>query len=186
MGPRSPPHSPGIVDVILMRATNVKFAESRGKHDHQRCINRAMRNAERICEEQQLQLTPIRRRVLELILERHAPIGAYDILASLKKGEGALAPPTVYRALEFLLMAGIIHRIDALNAYVACESPHASHVGQFLICRECQRVTELDDDTLSQFVAKRAQAAGFTVVMDDIEIKGICDDCRARARSKKS
>ncbi|MBM0104955.1 transcriptional repressor [Steroidobacter sp. S1-65] len=148
-------------------------------------MNRAMRNAERICEEQQLQLTPIRRRVLELILERHAPIGAYDILASLKKGEGALAPVTVYRALEFLLEAGLIHRIDALNAYLACESPHDSHVGQFLICRDCQRVMELDDDVISEIVAKRARAAGFTVQMDDIEIKGICDACHTRAKNKR-
>lgn len=168
-----------------MRSSSVKFAESRGKHDHQRCINRGMRNAERICEEQQLQLTPIRRRVLELILERHAPIGAYDILASLKKGEGALAPVTVYRALEFLLAAGLIHRIDALNAYLACESPRASHVGQFLICRDCQRVMELEDDAISQLVAKRARSAGFTVEMDDIEIKGICDNCRDRGKNKK-
>lgn len=186
MGSRTPSHSPINVDVIFMRSSNVKFAESRGKHDHQRCLNRAMRNAERICEEQQLQLTPIRRRVFELILERHAPIGAYDILASLKKGEGALAPVTVYRALEFLLAAGLIHRIDALNAYVACESPHSTHIGQFLICRDCQRVMELDDDSISQLVAKRARAAGFTAEMDDIEIKGICDACRTRAKYKKT
>lgn len=186
MGSRPPSHPPISVDVILMSSSNVKFAESRGKHDHQRCLNRAMRNAERICEEQQLQLTPIRRRVFELILDRHAPIGAYDILASLKKGEGALAPVTVYRALEFLLAAGLIHRIDALNAYVACEFPNASHVGQFLICRNCQRVIELDDDAISQLVAKRARAAGFVVEMDDIEIKGICDDCRTRGKNKKA
>ena len=89
-----------------------RFAESRGKHDHERCMTRALRTAEKVCKERGLQLTAIRRRVLELIWARHAPIGAYDILASLKKGEGALAPPTVYRALDFLMDAGLIHRID--------------------------------------------------------------------------
>ena len=106
-----------------MAASQPRFAESRGKHDHQRCMTRAIRAAERVCKERDLQLTAIRRRVFELIWERHAPIGAYDILGALKKGEGALAPPTVYRALDFLLDAGLIHRIDTLNAYIGCESP---------------------------------------------------------------
>jgi Fur family transcriptional regulator, zinc uptake regulator len=166
-----------------MRASTTRFAESRGKHDHQRCISRALRNAEQICQELQLQLTPIRRRVLELILQRHAPIGAYDILGSLRKGEGALAPVTVYRALEFLLSAGLIHRIDALNAYVACETPNTAHVPQFLICRHCQRVIELEDDSISQLVSKKARTAGFTVDMDDIEIKGVCDECRPAVKA---
>ena len=141
-------------------------------------MTRALRTAEKVCEELELQLTPIRRRVLELILERHAPIGAYDILGALKKGEGALAPPTVYRALEFLLQAGLIHRIDTLNAYVACEIPKTAHAGQFLICRVCQSVTELEDDSIAQLITKTASAAGFSADSHDVEIKGVCVRCR--------
>jgi len=165
-----------------MKMSLTKFAESRGKHDHQQCIHRAMRAAEKLCEQKELQLTPIRRRVLELILQRHAPIGAYDILGALKKGEAALAPPTVYRALEFLLAAGLIHRIDALNAFVACESPDRPHPKHFLICRQCQRVTELDDDAIPALIAKTARGVGFTADLPDVEIKGICQDCQKRSK----
>jgi Fur family transcriptional regulator, zinc uptake regulator len=161
-----------------MAASQPRFAESRGKHDHQRCMTRAIRAAERVCKERDLQLTAIRRRVFELIWERHAPIGAYDILGALKKGEGALAPPTVYRALDFLLDAGLIHRIDTLNAYIGCESPEEEHAGQLLVCRSCNRVTELDDPSISRLLAQKAAAAGFTSDQQSVEIKGLCGDCR--------
>lgn len=166
-----------------MKTLQAKFAESCGRRDHQQCVNRAMRAAEKLCEEEQLQLTPIRRRVFELILQRHAPIGAYDILGALKKGEGALAPPTVYRALEFLLDAGLIHRIDALNAFVACEAPDRVHIGQFFICANCQRVTELRDDAIAQAVGKKARTVGFATTMNSIEIKGTCEACQSQVRT---
>lgn len=137
-----------------------------------------MQAAEKMCAERGLQLTPIRRRVLELITQRHAPIGAYDILGALKKGEGAQAPPTVYRALEFLLDAGVIHRIDAINAFVACEVPETVHTGQFLICSECNKVVELDDPAISRLLTQKAEAAGFTADTHDVEIKGLCGACR--------
>ena len=76
-----------------MAGTHERFTESQGKHDHRRCVSRAIANAERICEARQLRLTPLRRRVLELVWNRHAPTGAYDILGALKKGEGALERP---------------------------------------------------------------------------------------------
>ncbi len=157
-----------------------RFAESRGKHDHERCMTRALRTAEKVCKERDLQLTAIRRRVLELIWARHAPIGAYDILASLKKGEGALAPPTVYRALDFLMDAGLIHRIDTLNAFIGCATPEAEHTGQLLICRSCNRVTELDDPTITRLLAQKAQSVGFASDQQSVEIKGLCADCQAK------
>lgn len=116
--------------------------------------------------------------MFELIWERHAPIGAYDILSALKKGEGALAPPTVYRALEFLLDAGLIHRIDTLNAFLACESPQEVHAGQFLVCRSCNQVTELDDPAISRLLVQKAKAAGFSADAQDVEIKGLCSNCQ--------
>ncbi len=160
------------------KPASLRFAESRGKHDHSRCIERALATADKLCTERELQLTPIRRRVLELVWQRHAPIGAYDILGSLKTSDGALAPPTVYRALEFLLEAGLIHRIDTLNAFVACELPHTEHAGQFLVCRECNRVTELDDPSLEKLLTQKAKAAGYVATQHSIEIKGVCLDCQ--------
>jgi Fur family zinc uptake transcriptional regulator len=163
-----------------------RYAESRGKHDHTRCMSRTMKAAEKVCAQRGLQLTPIRRRVLELVSERHAPVGAYDILGALKKSEGALAPPTVYRALEFLLDAGLIHRIDTLNAFISCESPEDMHTGQFLVCRSCSRVTELDDPAITRLLVQKAKAAGFTTDTQSVEIKGLCADCSRSSDSTVS
>ena len=160
-----------------MSSSRATFAESRGKHDHRQCITSAIETAERICAERDLQLTPIRRRVLELIWKRHAPIRAYDILSSLKRGDGALAPPTVYRALDFLLEAGLIHRIDSLNAFIGCETPEVAHASQFMVCLSCKRVQELDDPAITRVLSRKAKAAGFVPQAQSIEIKGICDKC---------
>lgn len=164
-----------------MKSAIAKFPESRGKHDHDRCISRLMRAAEKVCQKRQLQLTPIRKRVLELITQRHAPIGAYEILSAIKKGEAAQAPPTVYRALEFLLEAGLIHRIDTLNAFIACEMPESVHAGQFLVCRNCSKVVELDDPAISRLLVQKAKALGFTADPQDVEVKGLCAACRSAA-----
>ncbi|MFM1817009.1 MAG: transcriptional repressor [Pseudomonadota bacterium] len=161
-----------------MSATTARYTESLGKHDHGRCVTRALAAAEKICGERKLRLTPLRRRVLELVWARHAPVGAYDILGSLKKGEGALEPPTVYRALKFLQEAGLVHRIDSLNAFIGCESPQEGHAAQFLVCRKCQRVTELDDPSISEMLVEKARMLGFATDAQDIEIKGLCATCR--------
>jgi Fur family transcriptional regulator, zinc uptake regulator len=154
-----------------------RFAESVGKHDHRRCVVRALAAAEQICKERKLRLTPLRRRVFELILRRHASIGAYDILGALKKAEGALEPPTVYRALQFLQDAGLIHRIDSLNAFIACESPLHNHFAQFLVCQSCNKVTELISPDIGRLLIRRAADAGFKTAAQDIEIKGLCETC---------
>jgi Fur family zinc uptake transcriptional regulator len=163
-----------------MAQTSTRYSESRGKHDHRHCVSRALKTAEQICKDRELQLTPIRRRVLELIWARHAPIGAYDILGALKKGEGALAPPTVYRALEFLLEAGLIHRVDALNAFIGCESPEQVHAGLLLVCSTCSRVEEIDDPSFARLLAQKAKNAGFVAQAQSLEIKGQCTDCRRK------
>ncbi|HTV98256.1 MAG TPA: Fur family transcriptional regulator [Steroidobacteraceae bacterium] len=158
-----------------------RFADARGKHDHQRCMSRALRAAEQVCAERGLRLTPIRKHVLELIWKRHAPIGAYDILSQLSKAGGQDAPPTVYRALSFLLSAGLIHRIDTLNAYLPCETPEQRHTAQLLVCRSCRAVTELGDPAITRLLSQRVKAAGFTADARDLEIKGLCGTCRAEA-----
>jgi Fur family transcriptional regulator, zinc uptake regulator len=169
-----------------MKSAARRFADSRGKHNHQRCVSKALRAAEQVCSERGLRLTSTRKRVLELIWMRHAPIGAYDILSQLSKEGGQDAPPTVYRALSFLLGAGLIHRIDTLNAYLGCETPEHIHAAQLLVCRSCRAVTELGDPAIARLLAQRVKAAGFTADARDLEIKGLCDTCRAGTTATSS
>ena len=161
-----------------MKTATARFADSRGPHEHQRCIERALRVAQEVCRERGLSLTPIRKQVLELVWRRHAPAGAYDILDQLGRQGKPTAPPTVYRALTFLLDAGLIHRIDTLNAYLACETPRQAHAAQFLVCRSCQRVTEFGDPAIVKLLTQRVKSAGFKADVHDLEIKGLCSSCR--------
>jgi Fur family transcriptional regulator, zinc uptake regulator len=156
-----------------------RFTDFRREHEHARCVSRAMRAADQVCDERGLKLTPLRKRVLQLVWERHAPIGAYDILEKLSSEGLGSAPPTVYRALNFLISAGLVHRIDTLNAYFGCESPRTDHAAQFLVCRSCHGVTELGDPAISRLLARRVKAAGFVADAPDVEIKGLCGACRS-------
>lgn len=146
-------------------------------HDHDSCVSDAIATAERLCRERGLRFTELRRRVLTLVWDSHKPIGAYDILDKLG-GEGkAAAPPTVYRALDFLIEAGLVHRLDSLNAFIGCPDPARSHAGQFLICRSCRTVVELDDPDIDAVVAKKAERLGFTSVHQMLEVQGLCGNC---------
>lgn len=111
------------------------------------------------------------------LLRRHKPAGAYEILDSLNRQGRKAAPPTVYRALEFLIEADLVHRLDSLNAFVGCSDPSSSHTGQFLICRQCRSVAELDDPEIDALVGEKAAVLGFTAVRQMVEIQGICRDC---------
>jgi Fur family transcriptional regulator, zinc uptake regulator len=146
-------------------------------HDHQHCIDGALARAERICAARGLRLTALRRRILEMIWRRHQPVGAYDLLAMLADGQRRAAPPTVYRALAFLLGCGLIHRIESLNAYVGCNDPDAPHSGQFLICRDCRNVGELDDPEIGRALRRGVEATGFRPDRQTIEITGLCPNC---------
>ncbi|HJN03898.1 MAG TPA: transcriptional repressor [Alphaproteobacteria bacterium] len=150
-----------------------------GRHDHGDCVGAAMGAAEEICRARGLRLTARRRRVLELIWQQHRPVGAYDLLERLRRERGRAAPPTVYRALDFLRENGFVHRIESLNAYVGCGAPGARHSGQFLICRRCRAVAELDDTGIAEMIDARARAAGFEATGQTIEVSGLCPQCSA-------
>ena len=90
---------------------------------------------------------------------------------------------TVYRALNFLISAGLVHRIDSLNAYFGCEAPRTDHAAQFLVCRSCHSVAELGDPAISRLLARRVKAAGFVADAPDVEIKGLCGSCRTAANT---
>jgi Fur family zinc uptake transcriptional regulator len=161
-----------------MAAFDPRFADAHGDHNHGRCISQALKTAADICTERALQLTPIRRRVLELVWRSHAPVGAYDLLGELGKSGRPAAPPTIYRALEFLQAAGLVHRIDSLNAFIGCDAPQVAHAGQFLVCRACHRVTELYDPAISRLLTRKASQCGFAADAQTVEIKGLCGNCR--------
>jgi Fur family transcriptional regulator, zinc uptake regulator len=146
-------------------------------HDHERCSAVLMARAERRCAERNVRLTPQRRRVLEIIAASHAAIGAYDILGRLG-GEGrAPAPVSIYRALEFLQRHGLVHRVESLNAYVACVTAGARHPAQFLICRRCRTVAEMNSPMIEDAIATGARSAGFSVTEPVVEVGGVCLTC---------
>jgi Fur family zinc uptake transcriptional regulator len=122
-------------------------------------------------------LTPLRRRVLAIVLESHTPLGAYDLLAALARDGTRPAPPTVYRALDFLKARGLVHRIDSRNAFVACFAPGKAHRNHFLLCDKCGRAAELADDGLDAALEAASRAKGFVVERETVEITGKCADC---------
>jgi len=153
------------------------------QHDHADCVAEAILTAELLCRDRGLRFTATRRRVLELVWDSHKPIGAYDILEILGKESSSAAPPTVYRALEFLIEAGLVHRLDSLNAFIGCPDPASRHAGQFLICMSCRTVMELSDIEIEELVAKRAAERDFAAVRQMLEIEGLCKNCRTKPQS---
>lgn len=147
-------------------------------HDHAECISSVHARAEEICRRRGARLTPIRRTVLDLVWRSHQPIGAYEILAMLNAKGGSTAPPTVYRALEFLQRQGFVHKVETLNAFVGCSDPGHSHVGCFLICLECQSTAEIDGKSVTAAIENEAAAAEFSVQRCNIEIHGLCPSCK--------
>lgn len=148
-------------------------------HDHARCRGHALEQANEVCAARGARLTPLRRRVLEIVWASHRPIGAYEILDRLKRERAGAAPPTVYRALEFLMAHGLVHRIASLNGFVGCPHPADSHVAQFLICRNCGNAAELHDRRIDEAIAESAARAGFAVGRRTLEVEGLCPHCRA-------
>jgi len=147
------------------------------RHDHGICIRSALNAAEQDCAARKLQLTPTRRRVLEILLAEHRAMGAYEIL-DLLKGEGlGSQPPVAYRALDFLVKHGFAHRIERLNAYIACSHPGATHAPVFLICRACGAVAETRAGRDGGSLANDARAAGFQIESAVLEAEGLCPAC---------
>lgn len=153
---------------------------SKAPHDHQSCIDTALDEAADLCARRGVRLTPLRRHVLELIWDGHQATGAYAILDALRRENHRAAPPTVYRALEFLSAHGLIHRIESLNAYIGCIRPDHDHAGQFLICEACGTTAELHDEAIAAAVGRGARLAGFHILRQTIEVAGLCPDCARR------
>jgi Fur family zinc uptake transcriptional regulator len=150
-------------------------------HDHDRCSTDALTNAEEICAARGQRLTPIRRQVLEALLAHHRPLGAYEIIERLEGKRGRPAPITVYRALDFLIENGLVHRIESRNAFVACIRDHSdANPIVFLICEHCGAVGEAPSAAVGETLKAASRAAGFTPKTPVIEITGACTHCRPR------
>ncbi|HPD91092.1 MAG: transcriptional repressor [Rhodobacter sp.] len=150
-------------------------------HDHHRCVHTALAEAETLARQRGLRLTPVRRRALEILLERHGAMGAYDVLQRLSEDGFGHQPPVAYRALEFLVENGLAHRIRRLNAFAACAHPGRDHSAAFLICRGCDAVAEIPADPLRDVLQSGAEGHGFQVERATIEALGLCALCQTGA-----
>jgi len=152
-------------------------------HDHHSCLELTMARADHAFESSGLRLTPLRRRVLEEIASSHHAVGAYEILDRLaRKGGSRLAPISVYRALDALLEAGIVHRLESRNAFFACLVPHAGDRHQIVLaCERCGMVAEVPGEPVFQGIAGAARTAGFVPSRSVVEVAGECGRCSAAA-----
>jgi Fur family zinc uptake transcriptional regulator len=140
------------------------------------------RQVEEACARQGLQLTPLRQAVLAILSENRAPLGAYAIIEALSRREGkAIAPPTVYRTLDFLLEHGFLHKIESRNSYARCEHFDHAHQGVLLLCEKCGRSDEVEDLALVRALRDTADRAGFQAHRQMVELVGVCRECSAAA-----
>jgi Fur family transcriptional regulator, zinc uptake regulator len=138
--------------------------------------------AETLCKRRGVRLTAQRRRVLAILCASTRPLGAYEILDAMREGSRALAPPTVYRALDFLLEQGLVHRLESLHAFVGCNHPEHPHSSQFLICDSCGEVTEIEDEAIALSVGSAARVSGFRPQRRVVEVIGTCAGCAHKDR----
>ena len=146
--------------------------------DHEVCIESAMRDAEEICQVKGLRFTELRKEVLKLIWLSHNPSKAYDILEMLKGKAWSAKPPTVYRALDFLLENGLVHKLDSINAYIGCSHPRDHNRCYFLICTECNEAKECCSPELSKAIEVAWKNNSFSPQRVTLEVLGQCDACR--------
>ncbi len=149
----------------------------RKNHQHKQCIKNALDRAETVSHERDIRLTPIRKKVLELIWQSHKPIKAYDLLAQLSTDGHIEKPPTVYRALQFLMENHLIHRIESCNGYIGCEFDHEETDSKFFICDHCNEVEELREPRLNQVLSDTSRKRGFIPNQFTLEIHGTCASC---------
>ena len=147
------------------------------EHDHDACMAERLATAESYCADRRLQFTPVRRRVLEILLYEHKALGAYEILGRLKREGRGSQPPVAYRALDFLITHGFAHKVERLNAYVACAHPGETHFPAFMICRICDSVAEASSAPSKGLLGVAERDAGFQIEQTVVEAIGVCPAC---------
>ena len=143
-----------------------------------RKIDEQLEAASHACSRSNVQLTELRRTVLGLVLQADRPLTAYQLLDRLRETRRGAVPPTIYRALDFLIENKLIHKVESLNAFMPCEAGHHDHAVQFLICTQCGQVAELEDCSVSDAIDAAARAVGFRPTGTIIEVEGDCASCR--------
>ncbi|MCP4091453.1 MAG: transcriptional repressor [Gammaproteobacteria bacterium] len=145
-----------------------------------RRLSRILKMAEILCRKRGTRLTEQRKTVLRLLCESEKPVTAYDLLDRMRETVKNPAPPTVYRALDFLLDQGLIHKLETISAYVGCTHPEHPHASQFLICGDCGDVAEVEDPTITKSLLAAGKAAGFSTTRPVVELLGVCGQCTDR------
>ena len=169
---------------MIMRQQREKKDTSKifKNHDHGICFDDAIEQIENYFMEKNLQFTPLRRKVFEILIRDHKPLGAYEILEALS-GEGySSSPPIAYRVLDFLMEHGFVHKIQGLNAFIACSHPNYSHSPAFVICRKCERVAEIDDKK-SGINFQNPSIDNFIIEKTTVELTGVCTKCSSSAKA---
>ena len=153
-------------------------------HDHSHCVETALAAAEAHCAAKGLRFTPVRRAALEILLGEHRAMGAYELLDRLHKAGFGSQPPVAYRALDFLVANGFVHKIERLNAFIACAHPGETHSPAFLICRLCEAVAEAQSAPARGSLGEAARATGFQIERTVVEALGVCPSCADKAGEK--
>lgn len=151
------------------------------QHDHRTCVSDAITAAEARCAADGLRFTPVRRKVLEILLQNHRALGAYAILDRLREEGFGSQPPVAYRALDFLVANGLAHKIERLNAFIACVHPSHAHTPAFMICRVCDAVAEAQSSPARGALGDAARATGFRIERTVVEAEGLCPACFDKA-----
>lgn len=159
-------------------AMSAVYQHKHGHHQHRHDAKSYVETVAAACEVRGLRLTPLRLSVLELVAASDKPVKAYDLLDRLKDERAGAAPPTIYRALDFLLEHGFIHKLESINAFVSCHHPDEAHQVPFLICDECSGAVEICDERVATLLSAQAHAHGFRARSQTLEVHGICARCR--------
>ena len=147
------------------------------RHDHAACVQDGMAAAEERCTKLGLRFTSVRRKTLEILLQEHRALGAYEVLDKLRDAGFGSQPPVAYRALDFLVSNGLAHKVEKLNAFIACTTPGKAHVPAFMICRSCDAVAEAHSAPTRGVLGDAAKAAGFVIERAVVEAEGLCPTC---------
>lgn len=153
------------------------------EHNHGACVRDTLLAAETRCAEGGLRFTPVRRKVLEILLQEHRALGAYAILDRLRDDGFGSQPPVAYRALDFLVLNGLAHKIERLNAFIACAHPNHAHAPAFMICRLCDAVAETQSSPARGALGDAARATGFKIERTVVEAEGVCPVCADKANA---
>ena len=161
--------------------------KSTTEHDHAACIDQAIQQAEELCHKKQIRLTELRKQVLSLVWQTHKPIGAYAIMELLQAASSRrqVAPPTVYRTLDFLVEHGFVHKVHTLNAFIGCSNPQRRQCDALLICTVCGYTEEVPNNTIQHVIHLSASKQKFSVEKQILEIAGCCVHCKPNKNTDK-